>query len=83
MVLKSIPSDLRCKWSVGADESVFFVQTSAEVYTYRDAVHFRTGCQVLLQELREGMRVTVASLSGDFSGEPKPALAVPSGWPVP
>ena len=83
MVLKSIPSDLRCKWSVGADESVFFVQTSAEVNTYRDALHFRTGRQVLLQDLREGMRVTIVSLGGDFSGEPRPALAVPSGWPVP
>jgi hypothetical protein len=42
LVLKSIPMDLRCKWSVGADESVFFMQTSAEVNTYRDALHFRT-----------------------------------------
>jgi len=83
LVLKNIPFDLRCKWSVDADESVFFVQTSAEVNTYRDAVYFRTGRQVLLQELREGMQVTVVSLSGDFSGEPKPAFAVPSGWPVP
>jgi hypothetical protein len=83
LVLKSIPVDLRCKWSVGAYESVVFVQTSADVNTYRDALHFRTGRQVLLQYLREGMRVTVVSLSGDFSGEPKPGLAVPSGWPVP
>jgi hypothetical protein len=82
LVLKSIPLDLRCKWDVGADESVLFVQTSAEVNTHRDALHFRTGRQVLLQELREGMRVTVVSLD-DFSGEPKPALAVPVGWPVP
>ena len=83
LVLKSIPMDLRCKWSVGADESVFFMQTSAEVNIYRDALHFRTGRQVLLQELREGMRVTVVSLGGDFSGDPKAALAVPTGWPVP
>jgi hypothetical protein len=55
LVLKSIPMDLRCKWSVGADESVFFMQTSAEVNTYRDALHFRTGRQVLLQDLREGI----------------------------
>jgi hypothetical protein len=75
--------DLRCKWSVGADESVLFIQTSAEVNTYRDALRFRTGRQVLLQELREGMRVTVVSLGDDFSGEPKSALAVPTGWPVP
>jgi hypothetical protein len=83
LVLKSIPLDLRCKWSVGADESVYFMQTSAEVNTYRDALHFRTGRQVLLQELREGMRVTVVSLGGDFSGDPKAALAVPTGWSVP
>lgn len=83
LVLKSIPLDLSCKWSVGADESVLFVQTSAEVNTYRDALHFRTGRQVLLQDLREGMRVTVVSVGGDFNGEPNPALAVPSGWPVP
>ncbi len=42
--------DLRCKWSVGADESVFFVQTS-DVNTYCDALHFRTGFQVLLQKV--------------------------------
>jgi hypothetical protein len=83
LVLKSIPMDLRCKWSVGADESVYFMQTSAEVNTYRDALHFRTGRQVLLQELREGMHVTIVSLGGDFSGDPKAALAVPTGWPVP
>jgi hypothetical protein len=69
--------------SVGADESVFFMQTSAEVNTYRDALNFRTGRQVLLQDLREGMRVTVVSLGGDFIGEPNPALAIPNGWPVP
>ena len=83
LVLKSIPMDLRCKWSVGADESVYFMQTSAEVNTYRDALHFRTGRQVLLQDLREGMRVTVVSLGGDFIGEPNPAVAIPNGWPVP
>jgi hypothetical protein len=83
LVLKSIPLDLRCKWGVGADESVFFVQTSAEVNIHRDALRFRTGRQVLLQELREGMRVTVVSLGDDFSGEPKPALAVPVGLSVP
>jgi len=82
LVLKSIPLDLRCKWDVGADESVFFVQTSAEVNIHRDALHFRTGRQVLLQELRAGMRVTVVSLGDDLSVEPERALAVPVGWSV-
>jgi hypothetical protein len=82
LMLKGIPLDLRCRWSVGVDESVLFTQTSAEVNTYRDALRFPTGRQVLLQELREGMRVTVVSLGGDWIDESKPALAVPSGWPV-
>ena len=42
LVLKSIPMDLQCKWSVGADEGVVFTQTSAEANTYRDALQFRT-----------------------------------------
>ena len=83
LVLKSIPMDLRCKWSVGADESVCFMQTSAEVNTHRDALRFPTGRQVLLQDLREGMRVTVVSLGGDCIVEPEPAFAVSNGWPVP
>jgi hypothetical protein len=82
LVLKSIPLDLRCKWDVGADESVFFVQTSAEANIHRDALRFRTGRQVLLQELRAGMRVTVVSLGDDLSVEPERALAVPVGWSV-
>ena len=83
LVLKSIPMELRCKWGVGVDESVFFTQTSAEVNTHRDALRFPTGRQVLLQDLREGMRVTVVSLGGDCIGEPKPAFAVPNECPVP
>jgi hypothetical protein len=78
LVLKSIPLDLRYRWDVGMDERVFFVQTSAEANTYRDALDFRNGHKVLLQELREGMRLTVVSLGGDFRREPRPALAVAS-----
>jgi hypothetical protein len=83
LMLKGIPLDLRCKWGVGADESVFFTQTSAEVNTHRDALRFPMGRQVLLQDLREGMRVTVVSLGGDCIGGPEPAFAVQNGWPVP
>jgi len=48
LILKYIPLDLQRKWSIGEEESVLFVQTSAEVNTYRDAVHFWNGREVLL-----------------------------------
>jgi hypothetical protein len=78
LVLKEIPSDLQRKWSIGDEESVIFVQTSAEVNTYRDALHFRNGREVLLQNLTEGMRVKVVSLGGDFVADEEPALMVPA-----
>jgi hypothetical protein len=78
LILTNIPVDLREKWSAGEDEAVYFVQTSAEVNTYRDALLFGDGRRVLLQDLREGMRVKVVSLDRDYAGEEQPALAVPS-----
>ena len=44
-------------------EDVTFVQLSATPYQYRDAVHFNDGREIRLQELEEGMRVEVLSLS--------------------
>jgi len=43
-------------------EEVKFVEISADVNTYRDAVRFKNSRQLLLQALREGQRVTVLSL---------------------
>jgi hypothetical protein len=44
-------------------EEVKFVEISAEVNTYRDAIRFKNSRQLLLQALREGQRVTVLSLT--------------------
>ena len=62
LVLKDIPRGLQRELSVGDTEEVTFVQTSANVNTYRDAVRFSNGRQMLLQALREGQRVVVVSL---------------------
>jgi hypothetical protein len=78
LVLKSIPLDLQRNWNIGQEETVYFVQTSAEVNTYRDALLFRDGRRVLLQDLREGMRLKVISLDRSFIREEDPALAVPT-----
>ena len=68
--LHDIPEHLRQKYSVGMTEDVTFVQLSATPYQYRDAVQFHDGREIRLQELEEGMRVEVLSLSsGDHEHE--------------
>jgi hypothetical protein len=61
LVLSDIPKNLQRQMGVGEIEEVQFVEITAEVNTYRDAVRFRNCRQVLLQELREGQRVHVLS----------------------
>jgi len=49
---------------VGAVEEVTFVEQSVEAFSYRDAVRFANGREILLQHLRCGQRVDVLSLCG-------------------
>jgi len=70
LILKDIPKGLQRELGVGEAEEVKFVEISAEVNTYRDAVRFKNGCQLLLQALREGQRVTVLSLTPAEVEEP-------------
>ena len=64
LIVKNISEDLRRKWGVEEEEGVVFTQIGANAYSYRDAIQFRNGRQVLLQNLREGMRLQVLSMSG-------------------
>jgi hypothetical protein len=48
---------------VGEVEDVSFVQQNAEAFSYRDAVRFGNGKEILLQFLRLGQRVDVLRLS--------------------
>jgi hypothetical protein len=64
LILRDIPPDLLRNACLAREEPVTFTQISADVNNYRDAVRFRNGCQIRLQELREGMRVKVLSLGG-------------------
>jgi hypothetical protein len=70
LILKDIPKGLQRELGIGEVEEVKFVEVSAEVNTYRDAVRFKNGCQLLLQALREGQRVTVLSLVPEEVEEP-------------
>ncbi len=63
LILRDIPKTLQRELGVEETEHVTFTQISAEVNTYRDAIRFSNGRQLLLQRLREGQRITVVSLS--------------------
>ncbi len=69
----TFPRSLQRELGVGETEEVQFVETTAEVNTYRDAVRFHNGRQALLQQLREGQRVHVLSIGVE---EFEPAEAV-------
>jgi hypothetical protein len=61
--LGDIPERLQKELGVDASEEVTFTQVTAAVNSYRDAVRFKNGREVRLQELREGQRVQVLDLS--------------------
>lgn len=77
MVLRDIPDDLQRCWKIGAEEPVIFTQLSANVNTYRDAMCFRSGARILLQNFREGMRVEVLSLA-EGPAVKEPEVAIPA-----
>lgn len=68
LLLRDIPEEMQRTMKVGPSEEVTFTQLTAEVNTYRDAVRFSNGAELLLQRLREGQRVKVLQLS--LSNEP-------------
>ncbi len=65
LVLHGIEPDLRRAHGLASVEPVTFRQLSANDYAYRDAVEFRTGLKVRLQDLQLGQQFEVLSLSGE------------------
>jgi hypothetical protein len=63
LILYAIPPVLRRAHGFCETERVTFRQLSAEAATYRDAVEFRNGVKVRLQELEEGQTVQVVAVS--------------------
>jgi len=61
--VQSIPQRLQQAFTVGATEDVTFTQLTDAVNTYRDAIRFANGRELRLQELREGMPVSILDLS--------------------
>ncbi len=79
LVLQDIPASLQRDLGVGPIELVTFTQIKAansnfgqfeEAGIYRDAVRFKHGREVRLQDLCEGQRMWVMSLAGAEAFEP-------------
>ena len=69
LLLEGIPQDLQRRLGIGAAAEVTFTQQTAEAFTYRDAVRFAGGREVLLQRLPVGLRVRVTSVQLEETGE--------------
>jgi hypothetical protein len=69
LLLRDIPRPLRWRFGVHEIEEVTFVEQSAEAFSYRDAVRFGNGREILLQHLRCGQRVDVLRLTSEDPGQ--------------
>jgi hypothetical protein len=71
LLLSDIPLRLQRELGVGPAEEVMFTQLTAETNTYRDAVRFHNGAELLLQRLDVGQGVDVLSLADAEVLEPQ------------
>jgi hypothetical protein len=65
LIICGISPKLQQAHGLNSTEAVTFRQLSLDVQTYRDAVEFRTGVKVRLQDLEVGQTVEVLSLSSE------------------
>ena len=70
LMLYGISSKLQQGNGLDSAGVVTFRQLSAEAQSYRDAVEFRNGVRVRLQELEDGQRVEVLTLSSEKADVP-------------
>jgi hypothetical protein len=63
LLVQDIPSKLQHEGGFQEVEKAVFIQVTAHVNTFRDAVRFHNGVEILLQSLDEGQRIHVLELS--------------------
>jgi len=68
LLLHSIMPALRHAHGLSETEVVTFRQLSENAGAYRDAMEFRNGVKVHLQELNEGLQIEVLALSSEKAG---------------
>jgi len=69
LALHNLSERLQTDLGVQAEEEVVFEEVSVEANRYRDAVRFRNGRAVRLQELPADLRITVLEVGGPHPRE--------------
>jgi hypothetical protein len=70
-----MPVEVQWRFGLGSITEVTFVELSSSAYEYRDALRFKNGRTVLLQDLGENVRFEVLCLT---TLEPEQPEAAPS-----
>jgi hypothetical protein len=83
LVILGISRALQQAHGLYCTEAATFRQLSADSATYRDAVEFRNGVKVRLQDLEEGQSIEIVALSSEETGvrQETPFLSV-RGFPA-
>src|SRR5438093_12131066 len=76
LMVYGMPPRLQEAHGLSAHEAVTFRQLSANFATYRDAVEFKNGATVRLQDLEDGQQVQVLALSGEKAEVPGRPITV-------
>ena len=63
LLVQDIPMRLQHEGRFKEVEEAVFIQVTAHVNTFRDAIRFQNGVEILLQQLDEGLRIQVLGLS--------------------
>jgi hypothetical protein len=71
LLLRDIAEALQDKIGVRRTEEVTFTQISATAFKSRDAMRFKNGYEIKLQQLMEGQRVRVLNLSSEEALAPE------------
>lgn len=77
--MQDIPTEMQKALGVGETEEVTFVEISLIEYTFRDAIRFQNGQQLLLQALREGQRAKVVSIAASEPEVEEPLVTEQAG----
>jgi hypothetical protein len=65
LMLRGISTVLQKVHGCSATEAVTFRQLSANAATYRDAIEFKNGVELRIQDLEEGQTVDILALSSE------------------
>ena len=80
LMLRGISRALQHAHGLSTAEAVTFRQLSADAAAYRDAVEFRNGVKVRLQDLEEGQTLEVLALSSEKAAVRKEKFMAAHGW---